>query len=62
MTKVLLRAPVFGYLLQLEWKPQDLWIGAYWVNTKDRIDIWVCLVPCFPIHYASPIDNDKEKS
>lgn len=38
----------------IEWKPQDLWVGAFWRKTKfDRhtgYDIWVCLIPCLPIH------------
>lgn len=46
--------------IQLEAKLQDLWIGAYWKHspyynskTRDnekRTDIWICLLPCLPIH------------
>ncbi len=57
--KVLLRVPTFGWLLQLEWKVQDMWVGIFWKNTPERIDIWFCLVPCLPIHYASPVDEEK---
>jgi hypothetical protein len=35
---------------RLEWKPQDLWVGAYWKSGWDRFDLWICLVPCLPIH------------
>ncbi len=56
MSKILYKFPTFGWLLQLEWKPQDLWIGVFWINNKFRVDIWVCLLPCLPLHYASPID------
>ncbi len=40
----------------VEWKPQDLWVGAFW---KKRLlsdgaivsyDLWVCVIPCLPIH------------
>jgi len=39
----------------IEWKPQDLWIGAFWKRTELKpsltgYDVWVCLVPCIPIH------------
>ena len=40
----------------LEWKPQDLWIGAF-VRLGDfddgrhrDIEVWVCLLPMLPIH------------
>lgn len=45
--------------LQLEFKPQDLWVGAYWRRALlerplkgwfYRYDLWVCLLPCLPIH------------
>jgi hypothetical protein len=43
----------------LEWKLEDFWIGAFWKTTKCKtdfgeklfsVDIWVCLVPCLPLH------------
>ena len=45
--------------VKLEFKLQDFWIGAYWENeieylVGDRVirnlHIWICLMPCFPIH------------
>jgi len=57
--KAIVRFPTFGWLLQLEWKPQDLWIGVYWKNTPERLDVWVCLLPCLPLHYASPVDESN---
>ncbi len=53
--RILLQTPTIGWFIRLEWVPQDFWIGLYWKNTECRIDIWICLIPCFPIHYASPI-------
>lgn len=50
-----------------EWKLEDLWIGVFWKRTEDvvatgppkcalpiydRLDIWICLLPCVPIHLA----------
>jgi len=46
--------------IRFEVKLQDFWIGAFWKKHIDwnflggwelRItDIWVCLIPCFPLH------------
>ena len=58
--KILLQlevAPPCGWFLRLEWVPNDLWIGIYWKVLKGRLDLWMCLIPCFPIHYASPTDE-----
>lgn len=48
---------------QLEFKPQDLWVGIYWdvrwecqpphnddCVPQNNLHIWVCLVPMLPIH------------
>lgn len=39
----------------IEWKPQDLWIGAFWKRTTFQtgyrgVDLWLCLIPCLPLH------------
>lgn len=38
----------------VEWKPQDAWIGCFWKRTEfatfHSIDVWICFVPCIPIH------------
>ena len=38
----------------VEWKPQDLWIGAFWKHTDfdewRGTDLWICLIPCVPLH------------
>lgn len=51
------------YLLALEFKLADFWVGAYWAKdgrVRD-FDLWICLIPCFPIHFAI-IANDKRNS
>lgn len=46
-----------GWSLRLEWKPQDLWVGVYWKRSRTAflafLDVWVCLVPCVPIHFEA---------
>lgn len=35
---------------RFEFKLEDFWIGAFWRREAARWDIWVCLIPCFPLH------------
>jgi hypothetical protein len=42
---------------RLEFKPQDLWVGAFWKTSSSsegwrwHVDLWICLISCFPIHF-----------
>jgi hypothetical protein len=38
--------------VRIEFKPRDLWIGAYWKRLGNTLDLWVCLLPCLPIHFC----------
>lgn len=47
-----------------EYKISDFWIGLYYkCNRNDRlpneiikeVDIWVCFIPCFPLHISYEI-------
>lgn len=49
--------------LRIEFKPQDFWVGVYWKRTYDKVymdylDIWVCIVPMFPIHINLRVGED----
>ena len=33
--------------IRLEFKPRDLWIGAF----LEKEHLWICAIPCFPIHF-----------
>jgi hypothetical protein len=35
---------------RLEWKLADLWVGAFWKKSGHCLDVWVCLLPCIPLH------------
>lgn len=41
-----------GWHVQPEFKIQDLWVGVYWKRSGNSVDLWVCLVPCLPIHVS----------
>ncbi len=36
--------------IRVEYKLTDLWIGLFWKHEGTTLHLWVCLVPCFPIH------------
>ncbi len=35
---------------KLKFEPRDLWIGVYWDRSPVRLDVYICVVPCFPLH------------
>ena len=50
-----------GAWIALEFKLADLWIGVFWDvrrcdygsilgHVTKELHVWVCLVPCLPIH------------
>jgi hypothetical protein len=52
---------VNAFRVALEWKPADLWIGAYFHSLPGpRVGppcetwhhVWICLVPMLPIHIS----------
>ena len=42
-----------GWSCRLEWKIQDMWIGAYWATGGHCLDVWLCILPCVPIHFSA---------
>lgn len=36
--------------VRLECKIQDCWIGLFWKREEHTLHLWICLVPCFPLH------------
>lgn len=51
--------------LRIEFVKQDVWIGVFWRSLRNyestglngpgepqNLDVWVCIVPCFPIHFS----------
>ena len=51
--------PVVGLRWRLEFVPRASWIGVFWRRELrcfhqpfafDRYDLWLCLLPCCPLH------------
>ena len=51
--------------IRFQYKLEDFWIGAFWRKSKvcvpqgapfytlpicDMVEVWICLIPCLPIH------------
>lgn len=44
--------------IRLEWKINDFWIGCFWRRFDSGAwDVWLCLVPCLPIHISHEPKN-----
>lgn len=46
-----------GMTLSFEFKAADMWIGFYLGGVNpgpifDTRNLWICLIPCFPIHVS----------
>ena len=54
MDRVLAHRGFGDWSISLEFKVEDLWIGVFWrrkvLGPWTFIDVWLCLVPMFPIH------------
>lgn len=51
--------PRKGFGIQLEFKPQDLWIGAFWQRSFGIQHLWICLIPMLPIHLQWTVGGDR---
>lgn len=40
----------YRWAFYVEWKPQDLWIGAFWKSSWCITDVWLTLIPTLPLH------------
>ena len=41
------------FWMRMEFVPRDAWIGVFSRNHRQiKYDIWICLIPCFPLHIS----------
>jgi len=45
--------------VRLEFKLADLWVGAFWARRNDGLHVWICLLPCLPIHIVLKGETDE---
>jgi hypothetical protein len=36
--------------MQIEFKLADMWVGAFWQRRGNTLHIWICILPCLPLH------------
>lgn len=36
--------------VQFQWELRDLWVGLFWRKTQIALHLYVCIVPCVPLH------------
>ena len=38
----------------IDWKfkIEDFWIGVFWKRDGNCLDMYICIIPCFPIHFS----------
>jgi hypothetical protein len=39
-----------GWRCRLEFKLADFWVGVFWKTVGHCLDVWICVVPCLPLH------------
>lgn len=47
-----MKTKIDGWNAQIEWKLADLWVGLFWKRTGNCIDLWICVLPCVPLHVS----------
>jgi hypothetical protein len=46
---------------RIEPTKQDCWVGVFWKNTEWTYNIYVCVIPCFPIRINGPRKHATER-
>ena len=73
MKRQLWHLPIAGKRIDIEWlfEPRDWWVGVFvdersgdegrpWMQRNRFRHIYLCLVPCFPLHVWWYIGRDNE--
>lgn len=37
-------------IVQLQWEFRDCWVGVFWRKTDLAVHLYICLIPCVPLH------------
>jgi len=58
-THTLARVRIGRVELAWEFKLPDCWLGVYWHRLPGRMDVWLCVIPCLPVHAAWSIWHSR---
>lgn len=39
---------------RLYFEPRDIWVGLFWDVRDGQLNIWLCVVPLFPLQLVFP--------
>lgn len=45
--------------VQLMFEPRDLWLGIYWTPSPDRLEVYLCIVPMFPLKLTARLSKRR---
>jgi hypothetical protein len=45
--------------VRLEFKLEDFWIGVFWKRSQVATHVWICLLPCLPIHLTISAKEER---
>lgn len=48
--KILAQCRIGKHRLGLEFKLADLWVGSFYARKGDTLHVWICVLPCLPLH------------
>lgn len=49
-----------SWRLGIEFKKQDCWMGVFWQTQHRDLHIYICILPCLPIHIIRFNHDQKE--
>ncbi len=45
-------ATAFQWRWEFEFNPRFLWVGLTWKRIGNCVDLWLCVLPCVPLHVS----------
>lgn len=58
--RVLLKIVLKGIKVRFYWEPRDLFIGAFIDVRGSELNLWICLIPMFPLQIAFPVAEEGQ--
>ena len=45
----------YVYHVCLQFQPHDMWVGIFWEKMPLLLNIYICIIPMFPLHFRRHI-------